>query len=171
MRFTGTWNRYSTSAMPQEASAATSHGLPPSVLRCAYQANVMKTLERTSKPAACQNALGIESLPPLARPAPHLANVEVHEVRDRIIADAARGPCEREIAQPLDREPDKPHVDRLAFQVQAPRRDTVGGGDQHRVGRRRTVARDDLVARLEARARGELVQEVEEARIEGQHVA
>src|SRR4030095_11168763 len=107
--------------MPQETSAATSQGLPSSVLRCAYQANVMKMLERTSRPAACQNALGIESLPPLARPAPHLADVEVHEVRGRIIADAARGPCEREIAQPLDREPDEAHVDGLAFHVQAPR--------------------------------------------------
>src|SRR5215213_7181235 len=48
MRLAGTWSRYSNSAMPQLANAATYHGRSLRFFRCAYQANVMKTLERTS---------------------------------------------------------------------------------------------------------------------------
>ena len=44
IRLPGTWSKYSKNAMPQLTSAATIHGLPLSSFRCAYQANVMKTL-------------------------------------------------------------------------------------------------------------------------------
>src|SRR5690606_35439490 len=44
MRLAGTCSMYSKKAMPQLASAATNQGFESSSLRCAYQANVMKTL-------------------------------------------------------------------------------------------------------------------------------
>src|SRR5204862_1107497 len=49
MRFAGTWSRYSNSAIPQLTRAATYHGRSLRFLRWAYQANVMKTLERASR--------------------------------------------------------------------------------------------------------------------------
>src|SRR5512146_629372 len=52
MRLAGTCSRYSNKAMPHEARAAMNHGLPARFLRCAYQANVMNTLERASNPMA-----------------------------------------------------------------------------------------------------------------------
>src|SRR5687767_6762069 len=48
-RFAGTWSRYSKSAIPQLISAAMSQPLCRSSLRCAYQANVMKTFDATSR--------------------------------------------------------------------------------------------------------------------------
>src|ERR1700733_12593662 len=45
MRLAGTCRRYSKSAIPQLASAATYQARPLRFLRCAYQANVMKTFE------------------------------------------------------------------------------------------------------------------------------
>ena len=68
MRLPGTWNRYSTSAMPQDTSAATYHGLWFSSLRCAYQAKVMNTLDSTSRPVACQKALRHAVTPPQPDP-------------------------------------------------------------------------------------------------------
>src|SRR3954467_2008818 len=53
MRLAGTWSRYSNSAMPQLASAAMNQGFEERFFRCAYQANVMKTFDRTSSPADC----------------------------------------------------------------------------------------------------------------------
>src|SRR5688572_6173110 len=44
MRLAGTWTRYSSSAIPQEASAAIHHGLSLRCFRWAYHAKVMKTL-------------------------------------------------------------------------------------------------------------------------------
>src|SRR5947209_227389 len=46
MRLAGTCSRYSNSAMPQLTTAAISHGRWLRFRRCAYQANVMKTLEQ-----------------------------------------------------------------------------------------------------------------------------
>src|SRR5512143_104227 len=51
MRLAGTWSRYSNSAMPQLTNAATNHGRSARFLRCAYQANVMKPFESTSRSA------------------------------------------------------------------------------------------------------------------------
>src|SRR3954464_3427876 len=51
MRFAGTCSKYSKSAMPQLASAATHHGQAARFFRCAYQAKVMNTLEATSSAA------------------------------------------------------------------------------------------------------------------------
>src|SRR5690606_4865329 len=48
MRLAGTWNRYSSRATPQLATAATIHGLALSSFRWAYQAKVMNTLLRVS---------------------------------------------------------------------------------------------------------------------------
>src|SRR5437879_1053073 len=45
MRLAGTCSRYSKSAMPQLANAATYHGRDDKLRRWAYQANVMKTFE------------------------------------------------------------------------------------------------------------------------------
>src|SRR3954449_13613345 len=45
MRLAGTWSRYSKSAIPQLANAATYHGRDDRLRRWAYQANVMKTFE------------------------------------------------------------------------------------------------------------------------------
>ena len=50
MRFAGTCSRYSNNAIPQLTSAAMNQGFELSSLRCAYHANVMKTLDKTSKP-------------------------------------------------------------------------------------------------------------------------
>src|SRR5688572_27047141 len=44
MRLAGTWTRYSSSAIPQETSAAIHHGLSLRCFRWAYHAKVMKTL-------------------------------------------------------------------------------------------------------------------------------
>src|SRR5690348_12340793 len=52
MRLAGTCSRYSNSAMPQLASAAMNQGLPERFLRCAYQAKVMNTFDRMSRPVA-----------------------------------------------------------------------------------------------------------------------
>src|SRR5688572_4444645 len=49
MRFAGTCSMYSKKAMPQLTSAATYQGWPLRLRRCAYHANVMKILERTSR--------------------------------------------------------------------------------------------------------------------------
>src|SRR5678815_3726245 len=54
MRLAGTWSRYSKSAMPQLASAASHHARCERFRRCAYQANVMKMFESTSRPAVCR---------------------------------------------------------------------------------------------------------------------
>src|SRR5437588_10553884 len=45
MRLAGTCSRYSKSAIPQLANAATYHGRDDILRRWAYQANVMKTFE------------------------------------------------------------------------------------------------------------------------------
>src|SRR3954451_12021337 len=45
MRLAGTCSRYSKSAIPQLANAATYHGRDDKLRRWAYQANVMKTFE------------------------------------------------------------------------------------------------------------------------------
>src|SRR3954453_5289505 len=45
MRLAGTCSRYSKSAIPQLANAATYHGRDDRLRRWAYQANVMKTFE------------------------------------------------------------------------------------------------------------------------------
>src|SRR5690606_24409110 len=50
MRFAGTWNRYSSRAMPQLTRAAMIHGLLFSSLRWAYHAKVMNTLLHSSRP-------------------------------------------------------------------------------------------------------------------------
>src|SRR5579864_310262 len=52
MRLPGTCSRYSKKAMPQLTSAATYQGLPARFFRCAYQANVMNTLEAHSSSTA-----------------------------------------------------------------------------------------------------------------------
>src|SRR6185503_10216984 len=49
MRFAGTCKRYSNKAIPQLAMAATYHLWSFKFLRCAYQANVIKTLEAVSR--------------------------------------------------------------------------------------------------------------------------
>src|SRR2546425_13204881 len=49
MRFAGTWSRYSNSAIPQLTSAATIQGRWLKCRRWAYQAKVMKMLDRTSR--------------------------------------------------------------------------------------------------------------------------
>src|SRR6478609_3874365 len=54
MRLAGTCSRYSNSAMPQLASAATIQGRPDRFFRCAYQAKVMNTLDRTSSAVAAR---------------------------------------------------------------------------------------------------------------------
>src|ERR1044071_7102170 len=46
MRLAGTWSRYSKNASPQLTPTATSSGAARRLRRCAYQANVMKTLEQ-----------------------------------------------------------------------------------------------------------------------------
>src|SRR5689334_10511368 len=52
---------YSKNAIPQLTIAATYHGFCPRFLRCAYQANVMKTLESTSRPLVRRRmVVGIE---------------------------------------------------------------------------------------------------------------
>src|SRR5690348_3923345 len=48
MRLAGTCSRYSKSAIPQLACAATYQGRPERFFRCAYQANVMKTFDPIS---------------------------------------------------------------------------------------------------------------------------
>src|SRR6185436_4782219 len=48
MRFAGTCNRYSNSAMPQLTSAAMYHGRSERLRRCAYHAKVMNTFEAVS---------------------------------------------------------------------------------------------------------------------------
>ena len=53
IRFAGTCNKYSNSAMPQLISAATHHGLLARFFRWPYHATVMKTLERTRSPVVC----------------------------------------------------------------------------------------------------------------------
>jgi len=45
----GTCNRYSNSAIPQLANAATYHGRDDRFLRWAYHAKVMKTFDATSR--------------------------------------------------------------------------------------------------------------------------
>src|SRR6478609_1952019 len=50
MRLAGTCSRYSNRAIPQLAKAATIHGRPLRLRRWAYQAKVMNTFERTSRP-------------------------------------------------------------------------------------------------------------------------
>src|SRR3954466_14990595 len=63
MRLAGTMIRYSKSAMPQLAAAATYQGLAWKFFRCPYQAKVMKRFEAASMPAVtarvCQ--AGMES--------------------------------------------------------------------------------------------------------------
>src|SRR5512140_335575 len=53
MRLAGTCSRYSKSAMPQLAIAATHHTRSFRLRRCAYQANVMKTLEAMRRSVVC----------------------------------------------------------------------------------------------------------------------
>src|SRR6185369_7744128 len=53
MRFARTWNKYSASAMPQLASAATYHGAVARFFKWPYQAIVMKTLEAISSRIDC----------------------------------------------------------------------------------------------------------------------
>src|SRR6185369_11883634 len=53
IRFAGTWNRYSASAMPQLTSAATYHGAVARFFRWPYQASVMKTFEAISSRMVC----------------------------------------------------------------------------------------------------------------------
>src|SRR3954464_3244504 len=55
MRLAGTCNKYSNSAMPQLAIAATYHLRSPRFRRCAYQANVMNTFEAMSRRVVLRN--------------------------------------------------------------------------------------------------------------------
>src|SRR5690348_14359650 len=48
MRLAGTCSRYSNSAIPQLTSAATYHGLPDRLRKCAYHAKVMNTFDAMS---------------------------------------------------------------------------------------------------------------------------
>jgi len=61
MRLAGTMIRYSNSAMPQLAIAATYQGLPWKFFRWPYQANVMKRFDAASMPAVtarvCQGGM------------------------------------------------------------------------------------------------------------------
>src|SRR2546421_6201039 len=61
MRFAGTCSRYSKNAMPQLTSAATYQGRTTRLLRCAYQAKVMKTFEPMSSRVAgmTEDAMGL----------------------------------------------------------------------------------------------------------------
>src|SRR6059058_6153062 len=60
MRLPGTCSRYSKNAIPQLATAARYQGRSARFLRCAYQANVMKTLEATSSSVADRTGLIIQ---------------------------------------------------------------------------------------------------------------
>ena len=59
IRFAGTWKTYSSKAMPQLTNTAIHHGWADKFLRCAYQANVMKTLDSIKSPT---NDSGLEKL-------------------------------------------------------------------------------------------------------------
>src|SRR5687767_14335558 len=62
MRLAGTCSRYSNSAMPQLITAATYQAFPFRLLRCPYQAKVMKMLERISRPTVLSR-IGMRSSP------------------------------------------------------------------------------------------------------------
>src|SRR5258706_545335 len=78
MRFAGTWSRYSNSAIAQLTSAATYQALPRRSLRCAYQANVMKTFEQVSSPA-------VTSITRITPPLPQCAPLD--HAGERVVAD------------------------------------------------------------------------------------
>src|SRR5512147_332709 len=59
MRLAGTWIRYSNSAMPQLASAATYHGDEAKFFRCPYHAKVMNRLDTASISAVTSSGLEI----------------------------------------------------------------------------------------------------------------
>src|SRR4051794_14781208 len=61
IRFAGTWNAYSNSAIPQLASTAMNHGLLASSLRWPYQAKVMNTLLTHNSPIEIAIARMLES--------------------------------------------------------------------------------------------------------------
>src|ERR1700688_3285717 len=63
MRLAGTCSRYSKNAMPQLRIAARYHGRSPRLRRCAYQAKVMNTLERTSSATVCATTVLIGARP------------------------------------------------------------------------------------------------------------
>src|SRR6187431_2345582 len=111
MRLAGTCSRYSNSATPQLASAATYQGRAESSLRCAYQAKVMNTFEATSKSAvrgrtedsmgpSCRGRAGRTTRARLARraaathPAPH-ARLRAGRARAVARARGARGALAR----------------------------------------------------------------------------
>src|SRR3954454_14263707 len=56
MRLAGTCSKYSKSAMPQLASAATYHGFEARFFKCAYHANVIKTLDAASSNVVLRTA-------------------------------------------------------------------------------------------------------------------
>src|SRR5882672_7848875 len=60
MRLAGTWSKYSNSAMPQDTSAAITHGFEPRCLRCPYQAKVMNKLDAPSRSVVIR--IGWESI-------------------------------------------------------------------------------------------------------------
>src|ERR1700722_10390899 len=65
MRFAGTCSRYSNRAMPQLTSAAMTHGRVFSSFRCPYQAKVMKTFDRHSRPTVCSSTIPLPKKVPL----------------------------------------------------------------------------------------------------------
>src|SRR3954464_9980535 len=65
MRLAGTCSRYSNSAMPQLASAATYQARPERFFRWAYQAKVMNTFESTSRPVALSTEDSTAGMVPL----------------------------------------------------------------------------------------------------------
>src|SRR4051812_19929430 len=88
MRFAGTWNMYSKSAMPQLARIATTSGFDLRLRRCAYHANVMNTFEHTSSAAVFTSTvigvhLPVRRLVVLEELSPHMA-AGVHAADDRV---------------------------------------------------------------------------------------
>src|SRR5262245_39357193 len=92
MRLAGTCSRYSKSAMPQLTIAAMYHARVLRFLRCAYQANVMKTFEQISSPTVVPmtriSSLQLSNAFAHARGLGEFRSRDVQ--RDRVLADRER---------------------------------------------------------------------------------
>src|SRR5690606_3051519 len=103
-----------------------------------------------------------------ARPMAYVADIHVDEGRagGRIVADAAVLHLQPDLAQLGERYVRQVEVERVAQLVLALLGDAAGTAAQHLVGRRRTIAADDVDVVARAGSPVNLPHEVEQARVD-----
>ena len=105
-------------------------------------------------------------------PLPNTADVQVNEVRVRIVAHTAASQTESSLAQFEGVDAGHPQIDGFRLNVKAVLCDSSGARTERFVRRRRAVAADDLdLAARAADRRGEIREDIVQTRIEMANVA